>query len=67
MTHPLIIAELAEAHRRDLLREAASAQVAREGLPAWELWRERALARLGMALVLLGLWLRRRYEPALLH
>jgi hypothetical protein len=67
MMHPLLIAELAEAHRRDLLREAASAQAAREEMPAWELWRERALARLGMALVLVGLRLRRRYAPALLH
>jgi hypothetical protein len=67
MMHPLLIADLAEAHRRDLLREAASAQVAREGLPAWELPRQRALARLGMALVLVGLRLRWRYEPALLH
>ena len=67
MTHPLLIAELAEAHRRDLPREAASAQAAREELPEWELWRERALARIGMALVLVGPRLRRRYEPALLH
>ncbi|HST87696.1 MAG TPA: hypothetical protein VLJ14_04895 [Ktedonobacterales bacterium] len=66
MTHPLLMAELAEAHRRDLLR-AASARAAREELPAWELRRERALARLGMALVRMGLRLRRRYEPALLH
>ncbi len=67
MMHPLLIAELAEAHRRDLLREAASAQMARTELPAWELWWARALARLGMALVLVGLRLRQRYEPALLH
>ncbi len=67
MTHPLLMAELAEAHRRDLLRAAASARAAREELPAWELRRERALARLGMALVRMGLRLRRRYEPALLH
>ena len=67
MTHTFLIVGVAEAHRRDLLREAAAARTARAELPAWELWRTRALARFGMALVLVGLRLRRRYEPALLH